>query len=930
MKRNPPPAITLLATLFLSGAAAAAIINVPGDQATIELAIENSWNGDTILVHPGEYRELVTFTTRTLASLALTTGDDAYIDSTIINGEQQGTVVTIPDGGGGTVIYGLTISNGESSQGYGGGLILSDPDALATKLSLQNNHAIAGGGAFVSGQGATISNSAFLENSAESGGGAICCYGSGIILNNLILTGNSAVYGGGIYQSGADSVLLFNSVISENYASYLGGGIATGSGGIIMDSVLVLNNRTGSEGAALAFFPAGVAHLLRRTQITGNSSDADGSAVYLERAALTLENVTMADNYAAGGFFGIYSNNNASLTAVNSILWANDEPLGGWFQLLAFSYCDLEGGEQVVEDVPADQRAWGEGNLDDDPEFADPAEGDYRLSESSPCLDAGDPTNRDPDGTRPELGAWHYPQPIALLSGFVYDYGDLTPLPAAALTSSLGQRAESGADGYYQFSPAWTGPQQITVSLPGFNTILTDEFTLAVGDTQAMDFSLHHPGIVLSEDAISESIPPDDSLLTELILYNDGNGLLEWSAGLHLLGEAYLPWHLRHSLDLSAVLDDWGLQGVAFAAENLFVSGSAGDTNFVYILNRDGELQARFPQASDDVTGLRDLAWDGEWLWGVAGNTAYAYNLNGDLIKEWTDRRIQNSAITWDLANQLLWTASFTDDQILGFDMEGNLVESLAGVQYTAGLAYWRTDPDGFPLYLYCNTGLNDSRQLVYKIDPARDSLRFVSELLPPGGGAPSGAEITAALYPDGWELMTLVNDGRHDRLDVWHLASFLDWISFAPLEGTLAPENEAPLTLSLYSVGLDTGRWEGEILFNHNAAGETLHLPVTMRVTINSISDFAIRNSQFALGEAYPNPFNSSFTFSYQLSAVGPVSLFLYDVSGRLVSNQQLGIGNPGSHRAVINGEALVSGVYFLKLTAGNKIAARKIVCVK
>jgi hypothetical protein len=41
-------------------------------------------------------------------------------------------------------------------------------------------------------------------------------------------------------------------------------------------------------------------------------------------------------------------------------------------------YCDIEGG-------------WpGEGNIDADPQFSDPGNGDYRLGMNSPCIDTGD------------------------------------------------------------------------------------------------------------------------------------------------------------------------------------------------------------------------------------------------------------------------------------------------------------------------------------------------------------------------------------------------------------------------------------------------------------------------------------------------------------------------------------------------------------
>ena len=58
------------------------------------------------------------------------------------------------------------------------------------------------------------------------------------------------------------------------------------------------------------------------------------------------------------------------------------------------------------------QNGWpGEGNITADPLFVDPAKGDYRLSEQSPCIDAGDPKSPlDPDGTRADMGAFYYHQ----------------------------------------------------------------------------------------------------------------------------------------------------------------------------------------------------------------------------------------------------------------------------------------------------------------------------------------------------------------------------------------------------------------------------------------------------------------------------------------------------------------------------------------
>lgn len=78
-------------------------------------------------------------------------------------------------------------------------------------------------------------------------------------------------------------------------------------------------------------------------------------------------------------------------TITNCIFWNNQDDLGGSARAV---YSDIQDGDA------------GFGNISLDPQFVDPLDGNYELQLTSPCLDAGDPTLSDADGSRSDMGAY--------------------------------------------------------------------------------------------------------------------------------------------------------------------------------------------------------------------------------------------------------------------------------------------------------------------------------------------------------------------------------------------------------------------------------------------------------------------------------------------------------------------------------------------
>ena len=94
--------------------------------------------------------------------------------------------------------------------------------------------------------------------------------------------------------------------------------------------------------------------------------------------------------------------------------------------------------------------------------------------------------------------------------------------------------------------------------------------------------------------------------------------------------------------------------------------------------------------------------------------------------------------------------------------------------------------------------------------------------------------------------------------------------------------------------------------------------------------SESPTHSSLFTLHSAFPNPFNSSTTISYNLARPGFVRLGVYDLDGRLVGTVKEGYAGAGKYSEVWNGEGVGSGTYFLNLEAGGETMVKPVMLVR
>jgi hypothetical protein len=85
-----------------------------------------------------------------------------------------------------------------------------------------------------------------------------------------------------------------------------------------------------------------------------------------------------------------------------------------------------------------------------------------------------------------------------------------------------------------------------------------------------------------------------------------------------------------------------------------------------------------------------------------------------------------------------------------------------------------------------------------------------------------------------------------------------------------------------------------------------------------------------FALAQNYPNPFNPTTVVSYQLPEAGSVKLVVHDLLGREVATLVNEHQGAGQYTVQFDGTGLSSGVYFYRLTSGERMETRQMQLLK
>lgn len=100
--------------------------------------------------------------------------------------------------------------------------------------------------------------------------------------------------------------------------------------------------------------------------------------------------------------------------------------------------------------------------------------------------------------------------------------------------------------------------------------------------------------------------------------------------------------------------------------------------------------------------------------------------------------------------------------------------------------------------------------------------------------------------------------------------------------------------------------------------------------IQIVSTDDGTLLPQSFSLLRPYPNPFNATTTFEYELPTSSRVLLNVFDVQGRFVTTLVDETASAGVHSVRWACAECASGLYFVRMEAGEFVGVQKVLLVK
>lgn len=872
-------------------------LRVPSEEyPTIQAAINASTEGDTILVAPGTYKGYGNC--------------DLYI-------WHYGQIVLMSESGPEN-----TIIDCEGSSEYPHRALYLDynssPDNVVDGFTFRGGYDQYGngGGIWVDGVSLTIQNCIFENNTGHA---LYCLWASPAVINCRFI-GNSGDDGGAVRCSGGEAQFT-NCTFENNSAQYNGGALYCAWSSPTVTGCLFDGN-TAQRGGAIYYYASSAAYLMNCTFV--NNSAKYGGGIYFNVGDVgpsTISNCIIAFSTQGGA---IYYVEYVDLSLFCCDIYGNAG--GDWVGYIA----DQEGEN---------------GNFSDDPLFCDFANGDYQITENSPCAPANNscgvligaygvgcgaieivlsPTSIDfsavegEDNPPPDtltitnaggrVLTWMLSKSSEWLS--VSDSMGTAPSTVIVSADISGLPAGVYADTIIVISDdAVNSPQRVPVTLTINTANRPPEFVEICNDTELVEGDKFECEIVVSDpdgdpiDFMCQDCP-DGAVLTNI---NATTALFSFEPDYQHVDSGYTVI-IEASDGVITVSDSFTISVVNRQLEVISIQPHSGeDQDFLISWKPIQILFNEALQESSLETGLTITSRKGDLL-------SHAYEAGQYFLTfdNTSDYLMSLDTIICTLRTSIL-------------DMANNPLDSEYVYAFYTGVAVFPGDAN--------DDGIVDERDILPM------GLYWGNE----GPSRPDSGDVSwdtkpAHVYASGKRWTPLVSvyvdadgSGKVDANDICGVTS--NWAQQVPSGKRTNQGDKAGFETALKQLEGNVLQQMYEALTN---CPESEGKASVMRM-FESLLDEPATNlpTTYNLSQNYPNPFNPYTVIQFYLPQSGHVTLSVYNIMGQKVvvlldGYMDKGYGEVTWDGADQSGRPVASGIYFYRLEGGEVSITKRMMLLK
>ncbi|MDP8207197.1 MAG: T9SS type A sorting domain-containing protein [Candidatus Electryonea clarkiae] len=405
------------------------------------------------------------------------------------------------------------------------------------------------------------------------------------------------------------------------------------------------------------------------------------------------------------------------------------------------------------------------------------------------------------------------------------------------------------------------------------------------------------------------------------------------------------PWNPWGDLSWEVA---YGSAGAVITHDRLYTC-TFYEPYYYYIYDLDGELLNRIDMPNR-LHGIRDLEWDGEYMYGAIAESGEIYrwypNQIGVNIQVTDQGHSLGRGLAYDSENQDFYVSNWHDDAGLakltpnGFGgytfIELNLPHSRDDIY---GLAWMPGDPDGMNLWMMAQT--EDEDGWIYRYNPNTGHISRGFQLYPPGlPGA--GMEISVGFDQGNITIATCV---LNEQVDLWQGSDIASsaWLYVDPeaRHGSVGPDDQTTAItiradVSRRRVGrifnLEYGDTGSGVIYLMGGIWDTVG-PIAVNVVFSETAapeDNSVMPEQYALYQNYPNPFNPDTRVRFDLVKAQYTKLTIYNILGQEIIRLIDEPLDAGFHSITFDAAGLTSGLYFYRIETSAFTELRKMVLIK